>query len=69
MQIGNIIVGLLKNHIDTVNLPEILKSALKKLKNLFIQNKEKEEANPGEPETETPALVYINQGIFRKISF
>ena len=48
----NIIAGLLKNNIDTLNLPTILKSALKKLKSLFIQNKEKEEANPGEPEPE-----------------
>ena len=52
MQIVNIIAGLLKNNIDTLNLPTILKSALKKLKSLFIQNKEKEEANPGEPERE-----------------
>ena len=52
MQVVNIIAGLLKNNIDTLNLPTILKSALKKLKSLFIQNKEKEEANPGEPEQE-----------------
>ena len=48
----NIIAGLLKNNIDTLNLPTILKSALKKLKSLFIQNKEKEEAKPDEPEPE-----------------
>ena len=52
VQIVNIIAGLLKNNIDTLNLPTILKSALKKLKSLFIQNKEKEEANLGEPERE-----------------
>ena len=51
VQIVNIIAGLLKNNIDTLNLPTILKSALKKLKSLFIQNKEKE-AKPGEPEPE-----------------
>ena len=48
----NIIAGLLKNNIDTLNLPTILKSSLKKLKSLFIQNKEKEEAKPREPEPE-----------------
>ena len=42
----------MRNNIGTLNLPTILKSALKKLKSLFIQNKEKEEANPGEPERE-----------------
>ena len=52
VQIVNIIAGLLQNNIDTINVPTILKSALKKLKSLFIQNKEKEEANPGEPEQE-----------------
>ena len=52
MQIVNTIAGLLQNNIDTLNLPTILKSVLKKLKSLFIQNKEKEESNPGEPETE-----------------
>ena len=52
MQIVNIIAGLLKNNIDTLNLPTILKSALKKLKSLFIQNKENEEAKPGQPEPE-----------------
>ena len=52
VQIVNIIAGLLKNNIDTLNLPTILKSALKKLKNLFIQNKENEEAKPGQPKPE-----------------
>ena len=47
MQIVNIIAGLLKNNIDTLNLLTILKKALKKSKSLFIQNKQKEEANPG----------------------
>ena len=52
VQIVNIIAGLLKNNIYTLNLPTISKSALKKLKSLFIQNKEKEEANLGESERE-----------------
>ena len=47
VQIVNIIAGLLKNNIDTLNLLTILKKALKKSKSLFIQNKQKEEANPG----------------------
>ena len=51
VKIVNIIAGLLKNNIDTLNLLVILKSALKKFKSFFIQNKEKEEPNPGEPET------------------
>ena len=52
METLNIIAGLLKNNIVTLNLPTILKSALKKLKILFIQNKENEEAKPGQPEPE-----------------
>ena len=32
----NIIAGLLKNNIDCLKLPAILKTALKKLKNLFV---------------------------------
>ena len=35
---------------NTLNLPTILKRALKKFKSLFIQNKEKEEANLGKPD-------------------
>ena len=30
------IIGLLKNNIDSLKLPAILKTALKKLKNLFV---------------------------------
>ena len=37
VQIVNIIAGLLKNYIDTLNLPTILKSALKK----FVYTKKK----------------------------
>ena len=32
----NIIAGLLKNNIDSLKLPAILKTALKKLENLFV---------------------------------
>ena len=32
----NIIAGLLKNNIDSLKLPAILKTGLKKLKNLFV---------------------------------
>ena len=52
MQIVNIIVGLLKNNIVNLNIPAVLKSALKELKSLFIQTKDKEQGNPGEPEPE-----------------
>ena len=53
LQIVNIIAGLLKNNIDSLNIPAVLKSALKKLKNLFIpQTKDTEEVKTGEPEPE-----------------
>ena len=53
LQIVNIIAGLLKNNIDSLNAPAILKSALKKLKSLFIpQTKDTEEDKTGEPEPE-----------------
>ena len=51
LQIANIIAGLLKNNIDSLNIPAVLKSALKKLKRLFIpQTKDTEEGKTGEPE-------------------
>ena len=47
------IVGFLRNNIDTLNIPAVLKSALKKLKSLFIrQTTETEEGKIGEPEPE-----------------
>ena len=53
LQIVNVIAGLLKNSIDNVNTPAVLKSALKKLKSLFIrQTTETEEGKIGEPEPE-----------------
>ena len=53
LQIVNVIAGLLKNSIDNVNIPAVLKSALKKLKSLFIrQTTETEEGKIVEPEPE-----------------
>ena len=50
LQIVNVIVGLLKNNIDSLNLPVVLKRALQKLKSLFTKNSE--EGKPGDPEQE-----------------
>ena len=53
LQIVNIIAGLLKNNIDSLNIPAVLKSAWKKLKSLFIpQTKNTEEGKTGKPEPE-----------------
>ena len=53
VQIVNITAGLLKNNIDSLNVPAVLKSALKKLKSLFIpQTKDTEEGKTGETESE-----------------
>ena len=53
LQIVNITAGLLKNNIDSLNIPAVLKSALKKLKSLFVpQTKGTEEGKTGEPEPE-----------------
>ena len=52
MPIVNIIAGLLKNNIDNLNIPAVLKSALKKFKSFFIQTKDQEEGKPGESEPE-----------------
>ena len=53
LQIVNIIAGLLKNNIDSPNIPAVLTSALKKLKRLVIpQTKDTEEGKTGEPEPE-----------------
>ena len=53
LQIVNTIAGLLKNNIDSQNIPAVLKSALKKLKSLFIpQTKDSEEGKTGEAEPE-----------------
>ena len=43
----------MKNNIDSLNIPAVLKSALKKLKSLFIpQTKDTEEGKTGEAEPE-----------------
>ena len=48
LQIVNIIAGLLKNNIDSLNIPSVLKNALKKLKSLFIpQTKDTGECKTG----------------------
>ena len=53
LQIVNTIAGLLKNNIDSLNIPAVLKSALKKLKSLFIpQTKDSEENKTSETEPE-----------------
>ena len=60
LQIVNAIAGLLRNNIDTLNIPAVLKSALKKLKSLFIpQTKDSEENKMGvaEPENDQNTRV------------
>ena len=53
LQIVNTIAGLLRNNIDSLNISTVLKSALKKLKSLFIpQIKDLEEGKTGEAEPE-----------------
>ena len=52
LQIVNVIPGLLKNNTDSLNIPALLKSALKNLKSLFIpQTKDSEEGKTGDPES------------------
>ena len=53
LAVCNIITGLLKNNIDKLKLPAILKTALKKLKNLFLGVKE---AKSGESEWKEPEV-------------
>ena len=57
LQIVNLIAGLLKSNIDNLTVPTVLKVTLKKLKSLFIPQKEDiEERKPekvGKPEPET----------------
>ena len=57
LQIVNVISALLKNNIDGLKVPEIVKTALKKLKSLFVlKEKDKEESKTGEPEPENAEL-------------
>ena len=54
LAVCNIIVNLLRNNIDSLKLPAILKTALKKLRSLFVGVKEKKsEVKIGESESET----------------
>ena len=54
LAVCNIIVNLLRNNIDSLKLPAILKTALKKLRSLFVGVKEKKsEVKTGESESET----------------
>ena len=62
LQIVNTIAGLLKNNIDSQNIPAVLKSALKKLKSLFIpQTKDSEEGKTGEAEPENGKNINVTQ--------
>ena len=57
LQIVNLIANLLKNNIDSLAIPAVLKSALKKLKSLFVpQTKDKEEGKIVDPEPENAKL-------------
>ena len=57
MQIVNVIAGLLKNNIDNLNIPAVLKITLKKLKSLFTsKTKDSEEGKPGGSESENAQL-------------
>ena len=54
LAVCNIIVNLLRNNIDSLKLQAILKTALKKLRSLFVGVKEKKsEVKTGESESET----------------
>ena len=49
LQIVNTIAQLLRNNIDSLNIPAVLKSALKKFKSLFIpQTKDPDEGKTSE---------------------
>ena len=56
LAVCNIISGLLRNNIDGLKLPAILKTALKKLKSLFMGIKEKSKVKTGESERETEEI-------------
>ena len=57
LQIVNLIANLLKNNIDSLAIPTVIKSALRKLKSLFVpQIKDKEEGKIGDPEPENAKL-------------
>ena len=50
LKIVNVISGLLKNNIDGLKVPEMIKTALKKLKSWFVSNKEEGKTGEAEPE-------------------
>ena len=52
LQIVNTIAGLLRNNIDSLNIPAVLKSALKKLSLFIPQTKDSEEGRTGKAEPE-----------------
>ena len=53
LQIVNVLAGFIKKNIDSLNIPAVLKLALKKLKSLFIpQKNDSEEGKTGDPESE-----------------
>ena len=54
LQIVDVIAGPLKNNIDSLNLPAVLKSPLQKLKSLF--KKDSIKGKPGNPESENAQL-------------
>ena len=62
LQIVSIIAGHLKKNIDSLKIPAVLKSALKKSKSLFTQTKDTEEGKPGEPEPEKCREFSRDQG-------
>ena len=53
LQIVNVIAGLLKNNIDSLNIPAVLKRALKELKRLFIPQTGDPESENAENKSET----------------
>ena len=62
LKIVNTIAGLLKNNIDSLNIPAVLKSALKKLKSLFIlQTKDSQEDKTREAEPENAKNTNASQ--------
>ena len=57
LQIVNVIAGLLKNNIDNLNVPAVLKITLKKLESLFTsKTKVSEEGKPGGSESQNAQL-------------
>ena len=53
LQIVNVLAGLLKNNIDSLNIPAVLKRALKELKSLFIPQTGDPESENAENKSET----------------